>query len=85
VAVWEQVIAGTEVKMHTVDHWPPHCHAFLGGRDARIDRRTLEILNPPPHDLPPGLRKGLLTIQDELLRAWERVHVTPPRGDIDGE
>lgn len=81
MAAWKQVIAGVEVKIHNVDHWPPHCHAPVGGRDVRIDLRTLDILNPPPHELPPGLRKGLAAVQDDLLTAWERVHVTPPRGE----
>ena len=80
MAVWKQVIAGAEVKIHNVDHWPPHCHAFVGGRDARIDIRTLEVLNPPPHELPTALRKGLTSVQEELLDAWEKVLVTPPEG-----
>lgn len=80
MAVWKGTVAGVEVKVYNVDHWPPHCHAFIAGRDARIDLRTLEVLNPPPHDLPAGLRRGLSAIQEELLAAWEEVRVPPPRG-----
>jgi hypothetical protein len=77
-----------EVRIHDVDHSPPHCHAFAKGRDVRIDLRTLQILNPPPHELPPGLRRGLARVQEELLSAWERVRVIPPGGapgDLENE
>ena len=76
MAVWKRALAGFEVKIHNVDHAPPHCHAYVGGRDLKIDLRTLEVLNPPPHEAPAKLRKHLRARQDELLRAWEDVVLT---------
>lgn len=52
--------------------------SYVEGRDARIDLRTLEVLNPPPHALPSKLRKGILTYQEEMLEAWDQVTVIPP-------
>jgi hypothetical protein len=78
MAVWKGKVAGVEVRILDVDHLPPHCHAYVKRRDVRIDLRTLEILNPPPHALPPGLRRGLARVQEELLSAWERVRVIRP-------
>lgn len=80
MTVWKGVVAGCEVKIHDVDHLPPHCHAYVGGRDARVDLRTLEVLNPPPHELPAKRRRGLQALQEELLRAWDDVTLPPPRG-----
>ena len=77
MAGWKQTIAGSEVKIHNVDHLPPHCHAVVGGRDLRIDLRTLDVLNPPPEQLPPPLRRGLAETQEELLVAWDKVKVVP--------
>lgn len=79
MAVWKGRVAGIEVKIHDVDHPPPHCHAYVEGRDARVDLRTLEVLNPPPHEIPVKLRRGLRRLQPELLAAWDRV-IEPPRG-----
>ena len=41
----------------------------MGGKTARVDIVTLEILNPPPHEVPPKLRKCVRRHQDEMLRA----------------
>lgn len=72
------MVAGFEVKILDVDHWPPHCHAYISRRRVGVDLRTLEILDPPPNTLPPALRKGLKKRQGELLRAWEeKVRVVP--------
>ena len=79
MAVWKQTVAGSEVKIHDVDHMPPHCHADLGGKDVKVNLHTLQIINPPPHALPPTLRRRLLHLQPELLEAWELVRVAPPR------
>ena len=82
MAVWKGTVAGVEVKIHDVDHPPPHCHAYVGGRDAKVDLRTLEVLNPPPHELPSRLRRGLYELQEVLLAAWEDVTVIPPGGRL---
>lgn len=80
MAVYKRKIAGYEVKIHNVDHLPPHCHAYIDGRDAQIDIRTVEILYPPPHRIPSKLRKGIIAEQDALFEAWEHVTVIPPGG-----
>lgn len=75
MAAWKDKVAGFEVKILDVDHWPPHCHAYINRRNVRVDLRTLEILDPPPDTLPPALRRGLLKLQGDLLRVWEeKVH-----------
>ena len=78
MAVWKQTVAGFEVKIHDVDHMPPHCHVDIGRKDAKVNLHTLEIMNPPPHGLPPKLRRRLLDLQPDLLKAWELVRVAPP-------
>lgn len=39
---------------------------------------TLDIMDPPPNDLPPKLRKRLRRLREELLEAWESVREVPP-------
>ena len=78
MAVWKTTVAGCEVRILDVDHLPPHCHAMVEGKELRVDLYTLRILNPPPHGLPPGLRKGLRREQEGMIEAWERVQVIPP-------
>ena len=78
MAVWKGKLAGCEVKIHDVDHCPPHCHAYVDGRDVQIDLHVLTVLKPPPHELPSNLRKALHKVQEELLEAWERVRLLPP-------
>ena len=80
MAVWKRTVAGSEVKIHDMDHMPPHCHVGLGRKDAKVNLHTLQIINPPPHALPPKLRRRLLDLQPELLEAWELVRVAPPGG-----
>jgi Domain of unknown function (DUF4160) len=81
MAVWKEKIAGIVVKIHNMDHPPPHCHTVLNGRDIKIDLATMSVMNPPPKDLPPGLRRGLLKRHEELLKAWENVMIHPPGSD----
>lgn len=78
MAVWKQTVAGVEVRILNVDHPPPHCHAWVNGRDLAIDLRTMRVRNPPPHEMPTSLRRALVRLQDELLQAWEDVVVVPP-------
>jgi hypothetical protein len=77
MSAWKGKIAGFEVKIHDVDHWPPHCHISMKGRNMRVDLRTLEYLNPPPHSLPAKLRKGLMALQSGLLKIWEEKVIQP--------
>ena len=80
MVVWKKTIAGCEVKIHNVDHLPPHCHARIDNRDVKVDLRTLEVLHPPPYQIPSKLRKGIRYEIDALLEAWEDVKVIPPWG-----
>lgn len=77
MAVFKRKCAGYEVKIHEVDHAPPHCHIAIRGRDKKVCLMTLAILNPPPHALPPALRSALASCQDEMLRAWDDVTIWP--------
>jgi hypothetical protein len=78
MAVWKQSVCGYDVKINDVDHFPAHCHVDLGRRRVRVNLWSLEIMDPPPHELPGGLRRGLKNLQMELLEAWERVRKVPP-------
>jgi hypothetical protein len=78
MAVWKRRVASFEVKINDVDHRPPHCHVDLGARRVRVNLLTLDIMDPPPNDLPPKLRKRLRRLREELLEAWESVREVPP-------
>jgi hypothetical protein len=80
MAVWKRTVAGYEVKIHNVDHAPPHCHALVDGKDLKVSILDLQVMNPPPEEVPAKLRKQLLALQSELETAWESVTVIPPGG-----
>ena len=63
-----------------MDHPPPHCHAEVEGRDLKIRLVDFTVMNPPPHELPPNLRRGLAKLQETLLEAWENVTEIPLGG-----
>jgi len=35
MAVLKRKVAGCEVKIHNVDHPPPHCHVVVDGRAGK--------------------------------------------------
>jgi hypothetical protein len=76
VAVFSEKCGGFKIKINNCDHEPPHCHVNISGRNTSIDLMTLEILNPPPHRVPPGLKKCLEKHQAAMLVAWESVTVS---------
>ena len=76
MAVFNEKCGGHKFKINDVDHNPPHCHVNIGGRNTQIDLFTLEILNPPPHDIPLAVRKCLKQLQESMIEAWERVKVS---------
>jgi hypothetical protein len=43
------------------------------GHNVQIDLYALEVRNPPPHHIPPSLRKCLRQLQEEMLQAWDDV------------
>ncbi len=75
MAVYSEMVAGHRVKINDRDHHPPHCHVNLGRRNKRVCLDTLRVLNPPPDELPPRLRRALRKRQAELLEAWDEVIV----------
>ena len=74
------MIKGYRVVINDVDHEPAHCHVRIGRHSAQVDLYSLKVLHPPPHSLPPALRKGLIEVQDEMLEAWEQVRIHRPGG-----
>ncbi len=81
MAVWKEKVAGCEVKILNVDHMPPHCHIAMPAKELKVDLHTLEVINPPPHELPPALRRGLVKRRESLLEAWDRVRIIPSGGN----
>ena len=47
MAVYKKTLNGIEVKIHNVDHPPPHCHAYFNQKDLKINLMTLNVMNPP--------------------------------------
>ncbi|HYW35842.1 MAG TPA: DUF4160 domain-containing protein, partial [Balneolaceae bacterium] len=79
MAVFKETLNGIEVKIHNVDHPPPHCHAYIDAKkDLKINLLTMEIMNPPPNNIPSKINKALKDRHEELLEAWEKVKVIPP-------
>jgi hypothetical protein len=76
MAVFHVKCANTEVRIHDRDHDPPHCHVRIDGRDVRVRLENLQVFWST-HELPAKVRKCLRKHQDAMLRAWERVTVTP--------
>lgn len=68
MAVWKRTVAGYEVKIHNVDHAPPHCHALVDGKDLKVSILDLQVMNPPPEEAPAKLRKQLLRCNRSLRR-----------------
>ena len=80
MAVYKNRCGGYKIKINNVDHLPPHCHAKIDGRQKQISLVDFEILNPPPSELPPALRKCLQRNQEEMLKAWDQVVIKPTGG-----
>lgn len=85
MAVWKSQVAGYEVKIHDVDHAPPHCHAFVDGKDLKVNLHDLTVMNPPPDAVPSKLRRRLLALQETLLGEWEKVRIMPSGGTPEWE
>ena len=63
------------MAIYGVDHLPPHCHVFIDGRNIRVDLMTMRSMSKTVKTLPAPLHRGLGAAQDELLQAWEGVHI----------
>ena len=81
MAVYKKKLKGIQVKIHNVDHPPPHCHAYIEHRDIKINILTLEVMNPPPTSIPAKLNKAIKAEQENLLQAWEEVKIIPRGGN----
>jgi len=75
LAVFNEKCGGFKFKINDADHQPPHCHVNIAGRNTRVDIMTLEILNPPPHELTPNVRKCMKELQEVMLAAWDEVKI----------
>ncbi|MCH7540851.1 MAG: DUF4160 domain-containing protein [Proteobacteria bacterium] len=75
MAVFNEKCGGYKFKINDADHDPPHCHVNIRGRNTQIDIYTFEILTPPPHSLPPNVRKCLRLMQEEMIEAWDSVTI----------
>jgi len=76
VAVFNEKCGNHKFKINDVDHEPPHCHANIGGRNTQIDLYTFAVLNPPPHKLPPAVRRCMSKLQEAMIEAWDQVIVS---------
>lgn len=81
MAVYKKTLNGIEVKIHNVDHPPPHFHAFYERKDLKINLLTLEVLNPPPNKIPDKLNKAIKDELDEMRKSWKNVKVIPSGGN----
>jgi len=81
MAVYKKTLNGIEVKIHNVDHPPPHCHAYVHHKDLKINLITLEVMNPPPNEMPGKLNQALKSEIDELRSSWDRVKLIPWGGN----
>ncbi len=78
MAAYKAQLAGFEVKIHNVDHEPPHCHTVVDGWDAQISLFDVAVRHPPPYSIPSNLRRALREEHETLLKAWDDVTVIPP-------
>lgn len=75
VAVFKTKCANAKIKVNNVDHNPPHCHVFPGGRQVLVDLATLEIIRPVGASLSPAVMDCLRKYQVQMLEAWNDVTV----------
>jgi hypothetical protein len=79
MAVFQVRCANTVVRIHEVDHPPPHCHVKIDGRDVRVLLETLMVWRSK-YRLPPQVRKCLREHQADMLAAWGEVTIINPPG-----
>jgi len=69
------IVDGVKIQMFYDDHAPPHFHATIGGEEAWIVIRSLEVLYG---SLPPAKLRRVLTWarehQGELALNWIKCH-----------
>jgi hypothetical protein len=75
MTVFDEKCGSVSVRIHDVDHGPPHCHVagLPRGGSVIVNLLTLEVTRPEGMCLPIALRRLLRARQDEMLAAWERV------------
>lgn len=64
-----------KIRIHDVDHGPPHCHVtgLPQGGQAIVNLLTLTVTKPEGLSLPAPVRRVLKERQEEMLLAWESV------------
>ena len=77
MAVYNNTCRGYKIKINNVEHFPPHCHVNIDGRNKQIGLMNCEILNPPPNEVPPPLRRCLQENLAEMFEAWDNVRIMP--------
>ncbi len=80
MAVYKKMLNGIEVKIHNVDHPPPHCHMNYNQKDVKINLITQGIMNSPPNKIPVKISKTFSNELAELRQAWKKVRVIPTGG-----
>jgi hypothetical protein len=79
------VFFGIIIRMHYLDHNPPHLHAEYQGFDAFFDIKTGRLLGGHfPKSAQAILRTWILKHKKELFRNWEKARRHEPLIKIEG-
>ena len=68
---------GFEIRIYTLDHPPPHVHAFKAGAVMKIDLLTCMVAEVVGQISDRDVRRAERLVADNieaLRRAWERLH-----------
>lgn len=76
---------GIAIRIHFLDHPPPHLHAEYGGGEALFDIRTGEVLEGKlPRAQTRFVVEWMVKNRAELMRAWDLASVPLPTFKIEG-
>lgn len=77
------LLRGIDIRIHYLDHAPPHVHALHCGREALIDIATGGVLRG---SLPAAqirlLQPWVASNRPRLLEAWDLASTSRPPGQI---
>lgn len=68
---------GFEIRIYTLDHAPPHVHAFKAGAVMKIDLSTCMVTEVVGEISDRDVRRAERLVADNieaLQQAWERLH-----------
>lgn len=77
MAVSKKTLNGLEIKVHNVDHPPPHFHVYFESKDLKIKLTDLAVLNPPPNTIPPKINQAIKNELEAMRQAWDEVTIIP--------